>query len=183
MGSATGSSTEFNSLLAASRSAQLTCMGLHVLQEIVIKLELDSTSSTGVRLCLGEISSEELHRVCREAAQVHTSVCTAVGRALPPGLGLGTSSCCTSWPGDRQSTKGSTCCPDVCGHLRDLHKGFFGRLPTGQGLLAQAAAACLECIPAIFVPVTKAWWIYLPSSSVTFQCLLPFLSETRSTGL
>lgn len=74
-------------------------MGLHVLQEIVIKLELDSTSSTGVRLCLGEISSEELHRVCREAAQVHSSVCTAVGRALPPGLGLGTSSCCTSWPG------------------------------------------------------------------------------------
>lgn len=57
-------------------------MGLHVLQEIVIKLELDSTSSTGVRLCLGEISSEELHRVCREAAHVHTSVCTVAGRHL-----------------------------------------------------------------------------------------------------
>lgn len=55
-------------------------MGLHVLQEIVIKLELDSTSSTGVRLCLGEISSEELHRVCREAAYVHTSVCTVAGQ-------------------------------------------------------------------------------------------------------
>lgn len=52
-----------------------------MLQEIVIKLELDSTSSTGVRLCLGEISSEELHRVCREAAQVHSSVCTAVGQS------------------------------------------------------------------------------------------------------
>lgn len=57
-------------------------MGLHVLQEIVIKLELDSTSSTGVRLCLGEISSEELYRVCREAAHVHTSVCTVAGQCL-----------------------------------------------------------------------------------------------------
>lgn len=55
-------------------------MGLHVLQEIVIKLELDSTSSTGVRLCLGKISSEELHRVCGESAPVCTSVCAAVGQ-------------------------------------------------------------------------------------------------------
>lgn len=53
-----------------------------MLQEIVIKLELDSTSSTGVRLCLGEISSEELYRVCREAAHVHTSVCTVAGQRL-----------------------------------------------------------------------------------------------------
>lgn len=51
-----------------------------MLQEIVIKLELDSTSSTGVRLCLGEISSEELYRVCREAAHVRTSVCAAAGQ-------------------------------------------------------------------------------------------------------
>lgn len=48
--------------------AQLTCMGLHVFQEIVIKLELDSTSSTGVRFCSEEISSEQLYRICREIA-------------------------------------------------------------------------------------------------------------------
>lgn len=69
-------------------------MGLHVLQEIVIKLELDSTSSTGVRLCLGKISSEELHRVCGEAAPVCTSVCAAVGQ--PEGMVSITAAVCLS---------------------------------------------------------------------------------------
>lgn len=99
-----------------------------MLQEIVIKLELDSTSSTGVRLCLGEISSEELHRVCREAAQVHTSVCTAVGpcpwhsgsagsgtgpgTALPPGPGWAGQPppAALHCRGHRQSSRGSSCC-------------------------------------------------------------------------
>lgn len=161
-----------------------------MLQEIVIKLELDSTSSTGVRLCLGEISSEELHRVCREAAQVHTSVCKLWAQRLRRERGRARARLC-SWAGHllllpftaraQESTTASTC--SVCGHLRDLHKAFSRRLPTGQGLLAQAAAACLECIPAGFVPVIKAWWTHLPSSSVRFQRLLPFLSDKRSTGL
>lgn len=136
-GSAPGSSTEFNSLLAASQSAQLTCMGLHVLQEIVIKLELDSTSSTGVRLCLGEISSEELHRVCRKQHRCIPQCVQLWGRAwhssAPAWAGLG-------WPWHLlllhftaragKALQGSSCC---C---------VWAPQGSAQGFLQEAAHSC-----------------------------------------
>lgn len=140
-------------------------MGLHVLQEIVIKLELDSTSSTGVRLCLGEMSSEELHRVCREAAQVHTSVCTAVGHStgsraglcLLPGAGL-------AWAGHLLLLLHFIHCQGQAEHCRKQLLLCVGT----SGMCTRVSSGWYLLVPAAFVPVQSL----LDSSSIQ-SCQIP----------